>query len=76
MANDFSDFSRIPEFHGDVGLYRDWRRSVDVYRASQTDDRRDLTAPRMLAARRIDAYEATRHLSPEELRNQGAAGLK
>ena len=76
MANDTSAFSRIPEFHGDVGLYRDWHRRVDVYRASQTDDPRDPTAPRMLAALRGDAYEATRHLSPEELRNQGAAGLK
>ena len=26
MANDTSASGRIPEFHGDVGLYRDWRR--------------------------------------------------
>ena len=76
MANDTSPFSRIPEFHGDVGLYRDWHRRVDVYRASQTDDSGTLTAPRMLAALRGDAHEATRHLPPEGLRNRGVEGLK
>ncbi len=70
-----SSAGRILEFRGDFGKYRDWRRSVEVNHAGQHDVTRDLTAPRVLAALQGDAYGATRHLSPENLRQEGATEL-
>ena len=66
---------QIREFWGDVARYRDWRRHVTIFHASQADDKRNLTIAKVLGALRGDAYEACRHLSPEALRAEGEAGL-
>ena len=65
-----------PEFHGDVAKYRDWKRAVLVQHAAATDEKRQLTAPRVLASLKGDAHQATRHLDPEVLRGQGEDGLQ
>ena len=65
----------IPEFHGDVALYRDWRRSVILYHAGQKADNRNLTAPRILALLRGDAWRATERIDPEQLRRKGEEGF-
>ena len=64
------------EFHGDVARYRDWRRHILIYHATVPDDRRHLTVARVLGALRGEAYEACRHYDPEQLRQQGDAGLR
>ena len=66
----------IPEFSGDVSRYRDLKRAVLVQHAGQTDEKRALTAPRVLARLRGEAHLATRHLCPEQLRSEGEEGLK
>ena len=65
----------IPTFSGDVALYRDWKRSVYVYHAGVPNDKRNLTAPRVLAKLRGAAQARTRHVDPEKLRQAGEAGL-
>ena len=73
MANYHKD--DIPEFSGDVAKYRDWKRAVLVQHAGATDEKRALTAPRVLARLRGEAHLATRHLDPEKLRSEGEEGL-
>ena len=65
----------IPEFHGDVAGYRDWRRSVLIKHGGAKDEARALTAVRVLGALRGEAWAATRHLDPELLRARGVDGL-
>ncbi len=55
MASSVSTSGRILEFRGDVGKYLDWRRSDEIYHNGQRDERRDFTAPRVLAALRGEA---------------------
>ena len=71
-----SNSGYIPEFHGDVGLYRDWRRSVRTFHAGQKDDQRALTAPRVLARLRGEAWRSTRQRDPGTLRTKGEEGFE
>ena len=75
MANQANE-PLIPEFNGDVARYRDWKRSVLLYHAGTKDDQRVLTGARVLGRLRGGARLATRHLDPEEIRQQGEEGLR
>ena len=66
----------LQEFHGDVAKFRDWRRHVNIFHASQPEDKRCLTAAFILGCLRGEAYEACRHFDPESLRSKGEAGLQ
>ena len=66
---------QLYEFHGDVSRFRDWRRQVLIYHASVPDDKRPLTAAKVLGILRGDAYESCRHYDPESLRAMGDEGL-
>ena len=65
----------ITEFHGDVASYRDWRRLVTLVHSSVKNELRALTAPRILAQLRGEAWTATEHIDGEELRQRGEAGF-
>ncbi len=67
MVNSDSSAGRILEFWGDVGKHSavPERGGVPCH----------LSAPRVLAALRRDAREATRDSSPENIRQEGTAGL-
>ena len=76
MANQYHKDDAIPDFYGDVPKYRYRKRTVLVQHAGATDEKRALTAPRVLARLRGDAHLATRHLDPEQLRSEGEGGLQ
>ena len=75
MAHSNND-NNIPEFSGDVAKYRDWKRAMHVHHAGVQEDKRYLTAARVLGRLRGAARLATRHLDPEALREKGQDGLE
>ena len=68
--------TQLFEYIGNVAMYRDWRRRVEIYHAGVPDDKRHLTAPTVFGYLRGDADDGTRQRKPEELRDQGAAGRR
>ena len=73
--NSCRELDSITEFHGDVATYRDWRRLVQLAHSSIRAEHRCLTGPRILSLLRGEAWAATEHIDPEELRNRGEASF-
>ena len=73
MSNDHG--GQIPDFHGDVARFRDWKRAVLVYHAGAEENKRLLTGPRILNALKGEAKAAVKDFDSEALRTEGAAGL-
>ena len=62
---------RIPEFSGNVSLYRDFKRVCEAVYFSAEDGKQNLIAPLLLTYLVGEAWEVTRHLSPADLRSPG-----